>query len=42
MSALEQAEEELKDELESAGTEGLKLDQTKAEEYARLREEVGD
>ena len=37
---LSQAEEELRSELENAGSEGLQLDTKKAAEYARLREEV--
>jgi structural maintenance of chromosome 1 len=40
MEALEIAEEELRLELESSGSGGLQLDKGKAEEYARLREEV--
>ena len=40
MAALEEAEEELRLELESSGSGGLQLDKNKAEEYARLREEV--
>ena len=40
MAALEEAEEELRLELESSASGGLQLDKNKAEEYARLREEV--
>lgn len=40
MAALEQAEEDLRSELDSSGSEGLNLDKKKAEQYAQLREEV--
>ena len=40
MEALEEAEKELKEELEASGTDDVRMDRQKAEEYARLREEL--
>ena len=40
MEALEEAEKELREELEASGTDDVRMDRQKAEEYARLREEL--